>query len=117
MIETAQGGTSGSGAAWRTSPPSLEAAQGSQRAAVRRRTTDTAASADAAVYLNCPRCGLSIRRRVDWLTVEHCPRCVGRAGLLVDLFVSARPNVDWYRQRPEPDANPAPIAIETGGRL
>lgn len=43
------------------------------------------------VYLNCPRCGLSIRRRIEWLTVEYCPRCIGRARIPVGLFTSNRP--------------------------
>ena len=49
------------------------------------------------VFLNCPRCGLSIRRRVESLAFEHCPRCVGRAGIPVPLIVSARPPVSWHR--------------------
>ena len=47
------------------------------------------------VYLNCPRCGLSIRRRTEWLTVEHCPRCLGRSRIAVELFLSSRPSSEW----------------------
>jgi hypothetical protein len=25
-------------------------------------------------FLNCPRCGVSVRRKVSWLTVEYGPR-------------------------------------------
>ena len=38
--------------------------------------------------LNCPRCGLSIRPKVSWLTVEHCPRCIARARIPVKLLSS-----------------------------
>jgi len=64
---------------------------------------DRQSSADGAVFFNCPRCGLSIRRRVEWHALEHCPRCAGRAGIAVQLFVSARPAVSWHRDGPAPD--------------
>lgn len=56
-----------------------------------------------AVFLNCPRCGLSLRRRVDWLTVEYCPRCIGRAEIPVKLFVCTRPADDWHQPLPPPE--------------
>jgi hypothetical protein len=41
------------------------------------------------IYLNCPRCGLSIRPKADWLAVEHCPRCIARSRGLVRMFASS----------------------------
>lgn len=45
-------------------------------------------------YLNCPRCGLSVRVRGDgrpqW---EHCPRCLGRAGVAIPVHTSVRPTL------------------------
>ncbi|MDA0162626.1 hypothetical protein OM076_20295 [Solirubrobacter ginsenosidimutans] len=38
-----------------------------------------------AVDFVCPRCGLSIRPRVRWLTVEHCPRCIALARIPVRM--------------------------------
>jgi predicted RNA-binding Zn-ribbon protein involved in translation (DUF1610 family) len=46
----------------------------------------------AALELKCPRCGLSITLRARWLAVEHCPRCVGRARILVSLLAEVRPS-------------------------
>jgi hypothetical protein len=43
------------------------------------------------MYLNCPVCGLSIKRRFEFLTVEHCPRCVARRRLAVPLASSPQP--------------------------
>jgi hypothetical protein len=40
---------------------------------------------DDAVDLVCPRCGLSIRPRLRWLTVEHCPRCIAYARIPVRM--------------------------------
>ncbi len=52
-----------------------------------------------AVFLNCPRCGLSVRRRFESLMLEHCPRCIGRAGISVRMFVTERPAIQWHRDR------------------
>jgi hypothetical protein len=43
-------------------------------------TDELAANESAIWFLICPRCGLSIKPRADWLTVEYCPRCIARAG-------------------------------------
>jgi hypothetical protein len=40
---------------------------------------------DDAVNFVCPRCGLSIRPRIRWLTVEHCPRCIALARIPVRM--------------------------------
>jgi hypothetical protein len=37
------------------------------------------------VHLVCPRCWLSILPRVDWLAVEHCPRCMARLRIAVRM--------------------------------
>jgi hypothetical protein len=37
------------------------------------------------VRLVCPRCWLSISPRVDWLTAEHCPRCMARLRIAVRM--------------------------------
>ena len=34
---------------------------------------------------NCARCGLTIRPRFAWLTVEHCPRCLARDRVAIRL--------------------------------
>ncbi len=39
-------------------------------------------------YMNCPRCGLSIRLRASYLTLERCPRCLARSGLAVPMQLS-----------------------------
>ncbi len=41
-------------------------------------------------YMNCPRCGLSVRLRTDRLAWDCCPRCLGRAGIEVPVFVLNR---------------------------
>lgn len=46
------------------------------------------------VYLNCPRCGLTIAPKADWLAIEHCPRCVARYHTLVSLFASTLPKAE-----------------------
>ena len=56
------------------------------------------------LYLNCPRCGLSIVPRAEWLRVEHCPRCLARARTVVELFVSPLPTQELYRHGLAPDA-------------
>ncbi len=40
-------------------------------------------------YMNCPRCGLSIQLRIQWLRCDDCPRCLGRSGIAVPVHVSA----------------------------
>ena len=56
-------------------------------------------------YLNCPRCGLSVVERPSRATEAICPRCHGRAGLLVPMYATDRP-----RPPAEADAEPAPRA-------
>jgi hypothetical protein len=40
------------------------------------------------LYQHCPRCRLAIRCRATYLALEHCPRCLGRAGILTVMFTS-----------------------------
>ena len=48
-------------------------------------------------YLICPRCRLSIRLRGPSLRIVHCPRCVAHTRTLVELFASALPAEQLYR--------------------
>jgi hypothetical protein len=43
----------------------------------------------------CPRCGLSLRPRMRWMTVQYCPRCIAFARIPVRM--TAR---DPTRDRP-----------------
>jgi hypothetical protein len=43
---------------------------------------------DVSWCLDCPRCGLSIVPRSPWLTINHCPRSLGRTRTLVELSSS-----------------------------
>ena len=60
------------------------------------------------LYLNCPRCGLSIIPRAAWLQVEHCPRCLARSRTLVELFASPLPTAELYRRGLTPCAEDPP---------
>lgn len=66
---------------------------------------DPAASARAVSFLNCPRCGLSIRPKASWLTIEHCPRCIARARIPIKLFSSPLPTTELYREGFAPNAS------------
>jgi hypothetical protein len=44
-----------------------------------------------ALYMNCPHYRLSIERNPHWLTIRHCPRCLGRHGTFVEMFNSPLP--------------------------
>jgi anti-sigma B factor antagonist len=41
-----------------------------------------------ATHLECPRCGLMIQPRAEDPAVEHCPRCLGRSGLAIPMFLT-----------------------------
>jgi Zn-finger nucleic acid-binding protein len=41
-------------------------------------------------YMHCPRCGLSVRLRASWLTLDRCPRCLARRGVSVTMMLSDR---------------------------
>ena len=55
-----------------------------------------------ALYMNCPHCRLSIERNPHWLTIRHCPRCLGRNGTLVELFRSPLPAQALYGDKSAP---------------
>jgi hypothetical protein len=42
-------------------------------------------------YLNCPSCGLTLAMIRPEAEIEHCPRCLAKAGRVVGLFVSTEP--------------------------
>ena len=42
-------------------------------------------------YMNCPRCGLSVRLRAAYLTLERCPRCLAKAGISVPMQITEAP--------------------------
>jgi hypothetical protein len=58
----------------------------------------------AVSYLNCPRCGLTIKLRTSWLTIRHCPRCVARSRTVIELFGSALPADPVYTANARPHA-------------
>jgi len=60
-----------------------------------------------AAFLNCPRCGLSIRPKARWLAVEHRPRCLARGRIAVRSVSSPAPAAELY---------PVGIAPSTDGR-
>jgi len=53
-----------------------------------------AGRARALSFLNCPRCGLSVRPKARWLTIEYCPRWTAPPWIPVRLFSSALPTVE-----------------------
>lgn len=42
-------------------------------------------------FVNCPRCGLSIRLRAAYLAPERCPRCLVRRAENIAMYVSEEP--------------------------
>jgi hypothetical protein len=72
----------------------------------------------AASFLNCPRCGLSIRARARWKAIEHCPRCLAGARVAVKLFSSQLPVAELYREgeAPQADRRSAPTTSRSGPR-
>jgi hypothetical protein len=65
-------------------------AEGASGVALEPRSSCTgAAMIDCgSAFLNRPRCGLSIRRKVSWLAVKYRPRCMAHARTPVELFSS-----------------------------
>jgi hypothetical protein len=43
------------------------------------------------LYSNCPRCKLSVPVRASMIAPRHCPRCIGRAGVVSPMFESPLP--------------------------
>jgi hypothetical protein len=64
---------------------------------------------EPATYLNCPRCRLSIGRRGRWPEILHCPRCLARSRMLVELFASTLRADQLYGERaPAPGSSTSP---------
>ena len=57
---------------------------------------------ESAPYLNCPRCGLTIRPTV---AVEHCPRCLALRRTAVTMFASTLPADELYGENATPAAD------------
>jgi hypothetical protein len=55
-------------------------------------------------YLNCPRCGLSVQARPGQVIDETCPRCRGRAGIIVPMYETDRPRPPVVSADREPQA-------------
>ena len=81
-------------------------------------TRDPASKAQSSVFLNCPRCGLSIKPRGGWLAIEHCPRCLARARVPVRLFSSRLPTAKLYSDGMAPSLEPEQTVktVKPGGR-
>ncbi len=39
-------------------------------------------------YMTCPRCGLSVRLRASYLTLDRCPRCIAKRGVSIPMVIS-----------------------------
>lgn len=52
-------------------------------------------------YSNCPRCGLTIQLRPLSTAPGHCPRCLGRAGVVVPMYSSRGPGAAAANAPPE----------------
>lgn len=82
-------------------PPSRPAAErGPGHAVAVRPSVGWAAKAPDqtdGLFLNCPRCGLSIVPRAERLRFEHCPRCLAHSGTRIELFASGLPTQALYR--------------------
>ena len=67
-------------------------------------------------YMNCPRCGLSIRLRASFLAIERCPRCLARSKVAVEMYLSQRPGEPSSTDDPGcPDGQP-PHTVDGAGR-
>jgi hypothetical protein len=42
-------------------------------------------------FQNCPRCGLSIRLRADYLAPRNCPRCIARERMAIPMYGTPHP--------------------------
>ena len=69
----------------------------------------------ASWFLNCPRCGLSIRPKATWPAIEHCPRCLARASVPVKLFGSPLPPTELYPEGSVPSGRPRETPGVWGG--
>jgi len=60
----------------------------------------SASCSSRSLLLSCPRCGLTIRPKVHWLAIEHCPRCLAHARVAVTLISAAPAGGRLHDQRP-----------------
>lgn len=74
---------------------------------------EVVASPRAVSLLNCRRCGLSIRSKARGSRIEHCPRCMGRASVQVELFSSPLSPAELYGEGSAPHAE-RPEVTPTG---
>jgi anti-sigma B factor antagonist len=51
-------------------------------------------------YMNCPRCGLSVRLRPPYLTLQRCPRCIAKFGISVPMQISEGPGDQPGSEKP-----------------
>jgi hypothetical protein len=89
--------------------------RGNSRAAIRQLVKREPTANAAAIRLSCPRCGLTITPKVDWLTVEHCPRCIARARTVVGMFASTLPTDEPYSSQQESSPS-ATAVLQSAGR-
>jgi hypothetical protein len=66
---------------------------------------DSGPAVTGTMYLNCPRCWLSIISKPDRPTIEHCPRCMARSRIAVRLFASTLSSDELYAARSAPEAD------------
>jgi hypothetical protein len=67
-------------------------------------------------YMNCPRCGLSIRLRALSLLLERCPRCLARSGAAIPMYTSEnQPTIGPGPATPPPlsERRPTPLIDST----
>ncbi len=58
-------------------------------------------------YMRCPRCGLSVRIRAPFLTLDRCPRCIAKQRVAVAMTM-----IEDRAHNPPPDA-PAEASTST----
>jgi hypothetical protein len=82
-------------------PARFSATRATEAASVResRRHLMVHDSTNRPPYLNCPRCGLTVAVRVEWLAVKRCPRCLALARTAVDLRPCQAPLQQAPRER------------------
>jgi hypothetical protein len=83
--------------------PERRAGSGSAGAGALAMREDQARAGES--FLNCPRCGLTIKPRAPWLAVRFCPRCLARSQSVVELFSSALPAEALYAEGSAPRAD------------
>ena len=66
-------------------------------------------------FLNCPRCGLTIKPRAPWLAIRFCPRCLARSQSAVELFSSALPAEALYAEGSAPRADRRGVGVKRPG--